>query len=492
MDGERFELLGELGRGGAGKVYRVLDRQRDCVVALKALRSPSPRDLYRFKREFRSVAELRHPNLVALYELLEVDGEWMFTMEVIDGAPFHVGVRPHATDPLDGARVADAIAQLADALLALHATGAIHRDLKPSNVLREPGGRIVLLDFGLTAEPGAVDQTHDRMAVGTPAYMSPEQARDGALTPASDWYSVGAMLYEVLTGKRPFEGTNREILAAKQHRDPLPPGSLADGIPVELEDLCLRLLARDPAERPGGEAVLAALGRTPSEHTRAVIARAAGRPVTGREAELGALRQALADSRSHAVAVVLRGAAGSGKTALLHALAVEARAGGVLVLEARATVREVLPFRAFDQLVDLLTTHLLGLPRAEVDAMLPADITLLGAVFPAARRLPQAEGPRFATASLGVDELRFRAVAAVLELVRGVARRVPMLILVDDGHHATEAGSRVITDHMRGPDVIPVCMVIGHDDSESQLLQNLSRWTGDLRVIDLGGSLRPP
>jgi serine/threonine protein kinase len=232
---DRFELRGELGSGGVGIVYRVFDRERGEEVALKTLRSRSGRDIYRFKREFRSLAELEHPNLVRLHELFSVGEEWMFTMELVDGKPF--------TDRAS-------LPQLVDGVCALHAAGKIHRDLKPSNVLVEAGGRVVILDFGLISDvdPHHADRTHEHTAVGTPAYMSPEQAADLPLTPASDWYSVGTMLYEILSGKRPYAMTSYDVLVEKQLRDPPDLRTLLPGEP--LADVTMRMLARNPDARP--------------------------------------------------------------------------------------------------------------------------------------------------------------------------------------------------------------------------------------------------
>src|SRR5215813_10695953 len=154
LGGGRFEVRGTLGAGGAGVVYRAFDRQLQREVALKLLRQASGRDLYRFKKEFRALADIVHPNLVALHELHASDGAWFFTMELIDGASFIDWVRPSravgvrsrqdiAAAPLDAARLPGALVQLVNALLALHRAGKLHRDLKPSNVLVTPSGRLV-------------------------------------------------------------------------------------------------------------------------------------------------------------------------------------------------------------------------------------------------------------------------------------------------------------------------------------------------------------
>jgi serine/threonine protein kinase len=282
---ERFELRGELGSGGTGVVYRVHDRLRGHDVALKALRAKGPNALYRFKREFRELCDLAHPNLVQLHELYVVGDEWMFTMELVDGVQFRDWV------VVDRARLVPALIQLVDALTALHTAGMIHRDVKNSNVLIQPDGRVVLLDFGLVRDSEVVDATHDGAALGTPAYMSPEQAADVPLTPATDWYAVGVMLYEVLTGRKPFRGPASSVLLDKQRIDPVPPSVVAGNVPPELEALCLQMLARDPRRRPTGPEVLAALGAGPSPWTRRITERTDPAVVAiDRAAELAELR----------------------------------------------------------------------------------------------------------------------------------------------------------------------------------------------------------
>src|SRR5262245_12748361 len=164
-------MRGAIGAGSMGSVYRVLDRLRGNEVAMKTLKAFGPNALYRFKREFRELCDLLHPNLIALHELYSVGEEWMFTMELLEGAvAFREWVRA------DPARLRPALIQLADGLTALHAAGKVHRDVKPSNVMVTPDGRVVILDFGLISDLTQADATHEGMAIGTPGYMSPEQA----------------------------------------------------------------------------------------------------------------------------------------------------------------------------------------------------------------------------------------------------------------------------------------------------------------------------
>src|SRR6185503_7829998 len=154
--------------------------------------------------------------------------QWVRPCEPTPDDPWDDMTQPSRFAPLDETRLRAALLQLVDGVAALHAAGKLHRDVKPSNVLCERE-RVALLDFGLIADVDAfhVDRTHERAAVGTPAYMSPEQAADKPLTDASDWYSVGVMLYEALTGRKPFEGPPDQVLTRKQKEDPPRPGEIA-------------------------------------------------------------------------------------------------------------------------------------------------------------------------------------------------------------------------------------------------------------------------
>ena len=253
-----YELRGELGRGGMGVVYRALHVDRGEVVALKTLQHADPTALYRFKQEFRGLADVVHENLVALYELVSDGAYWFFSMELVEGVQFMEHLRA-------GGDLRDTFRQLAEGLAALHAAGKLHRDLKPSNVMVTPEGRVVILDFGLFADVArsGQHQSTERHILGTAAYMAPEQALGRAVSAASDWYSVGVMLYEALTNRLPFEGGSVEVILAKQQSDPPRPGAHATDAPADLDALCVALLARDPAARPRSESVLRAFEQFP-------------------------------------------------------------------------------------------------------------------------------------------------------------------------------------------------------------------------------------
>src|SRR5688572_24338196 len=226
---KRFVVLSKLGSGATGVVYAADDKETGTRVALKVLRSLSPESVADFKQEFRAIADLDHPNLVRLGELIAEGDRWLFTMELVDGVDFYTYVRPDGV--LDTDRLRGTLVQLFSALSALHANGQVHRDVKPSNVLVRENGGVKLLDFGLvTAVANDQSKPLDDAPVGTTAYVAPEQAAGRAVTPASDFYAVGVMLYEALAGRLPFEGPPLKILMDKQTQRAAPPSSHVRGV----------------------------------------------------------------------------------------------------------------------------------------------------------------------------------------------------------------------------------------------------------------------
>jgi len=247
--GGRFRVLSRLGAGAFGDVYRVIDEIAGGEpLALKVLRTPDPVALQYFKNEFRTLAGLNHRNIVALHELISDGDRWMFTMEFVDGVDL---LQFLAAYPKAGweAGVYSCLSQLADGLRILHEQNLLHRDLKPSNVLVTGAGRLVLLDFGLVRGFGDPFQQAATFA-GTPNYMSPEQAIGASLRQPSDWYAVGVMLYQILTGRVPFVFESHEALRRKQFDRPVPPAEIVTTVPQKLNELCIQLLEPDPSSAP--------------------------------------------------------------------------------------------------------------------------------------------------------------------------------------------------------------------------------------------------
>ncbi|HTM21426.1 MAG TPA: AAA family ATPase, partial [Kofleriaceae bacterium] len=477
----RFEVLAQLGRGGMGVVYRARDRERATVVAIKTLRRLEPETVLRLKIEFRSLQDLEHPNLVNLGELFEADGQWFYTMELVDGVDFLAWVRPGAdgafeatTRPsdlssspvgvhtlggeIDEGRLRDALAQLAGGLGALHAAGKVHRDVKPSNVMVDGEGRVVLLDFGLVSDI-AEDDLSDHRVVGTTSYMAPEQAVSASVGPAADWYSVGVMLHQALTGALPFNGPPLVVLMDKQRHEPPPPRALVPAIPRDLDQLCSELLRIDPARRPGAAEVLERLhGRASRPLRAASSAPSLGPtpPFVGRTAELGELRAAAAAvGPGRPVAVIVHGDSGVGKSALLRHFTEELarQRPDTVVLAGRCYERESVPFKAVDGVIDALARHLMRVPRAEVGALLPRRAGLVAQVFPVLGRVEAfAAAPRLISERLDPLELRTRLFDAVRELLARLADRGPLVLVIDDLQWADLDSLELLADVLQPPD----------------------------------------
>ncbi len=256
-----YEVRAVLGRGGVGVVYRAWQVRLQRDVALKMLLAGPYAQVHereRFLREVEAVAGLRHPNIVSLYDAGEVDGRPYFTMELVEGGSLAQKI---AGKPQPAAMAAALVAAVADAVQLAHQSGIIHRDLKPGNILLTTDGTPKVSDFGLARRlESGVALTVSGVPVGTPSYMAPEQARgqkDAIGTPA-DIYALGAILYETLTGRPPFEGeTAMETLQQVMSNDPLPPRHLNRHIPRDLEIICLKCLHKEPARRYRSAAELA-------------------------------------------------------------------------------------------------------------------------------------------------------------------------------------------------------------------------------------------
>lgn len=543
-------------------MYEAHDRQTDKVVALKALTRTEASHISRFKNEFRSLADVSHPNLVALYEFMSDGDYWFFTMELVQGGNFLEYVRPGykakrsqtsltatvlksssdnnrdsyaladyeaetqqldsirttlaeeprseasietrlSRSPLDLERLNIAMRQLAAGLHGLHETGKLHRDIKPSNVLVTNEGRVVILDFGLVAEVEGKG-LHDSVSLaGTPDYMSPEQGAQLPISTASDWYSVGVILYQALTGQLPFFGKFFEVMMNKQNFDPPAPAELVCGVPEELNDLCVRLLRRNPDERPTGREVLRVLGHgntgplnqplMPMPIPSPVLSA----PFVGRERHTRELLDAFtATRRGQTVTVYVHGDSGVGKTALVrHFLDdLRARESDVVILEGRCYERESVPYKALDGVIDSLTKYLVTLPESKAEASMPRDVLALARLFPVMLQVDSVfTAPQREQEIPDPFTLRRRAFAALRELLGRIADRQPLVLYIDDLQWSDADSTTLLGEILRPPDAPPLLLLASFrsEDIEAKpFLKTLLNSTGkescrELRVATL-------
>lgn len=520
---ERFSIVRLVGTGGMGVVYEVFDRERRQTVALKTLRSIDATSLYRFKHEFRALAEIVHPNLIPLYELFADGDQWFFTMELIERATDFLSylrqghadsdsssdtetrtqVNPSLTSPLmampaledarestttwagapfvDTERLYATLPQLASGVHTLHEAGKLHRDLKPRNVLVREDGRVVVLDLGLVADllldrhdrPSSgsgsaphseprTSQESDHGIAGTVAYMSPEQAAREPLTPASDWYAVGVMLFQALTGRLPFTGPAASVLQEKQHRDPPRPSNYAWNLPPDLVTLCERLMRRDPLARPSGAEILDTLGASPARMpVRIANQWVDDQPFVGRDSHLRALADGFGAMRAGQPLVLrVHGRSGAGKSTLLSRFLMDiAGQDDAVVLTGRCYEQESVPFKAVDSLVDALTRYLMSLSRDDLDLVTPPHTAELTRMFPVLARVLTFSAERRSRPGGDAREQRRLAAESLAYVLAAIGRQRPLVLYVDDVQWGDADSARLLRDVFASPGA-PVALVL--------------------------------
>jgi predicted Ser/Thr protein kinase len=478
--------LRRLGSGGMGVVYEAFDRRRGERVAVKALPHDDPNLLYRLKREFRSLAGLRHHNLVRLHELVADGSSVFFSMELVDGEDFVTFCR-RADGPsnVDAATLRAALRQLGDGIGALHAHGQVHRDLKPGNVLVCKDGRVVIIDFGLASPiEGDDSSTLGDEVAGTAAYMAPEQTRCGGHPgPPADWYAVGVMLFEVLAGRRPFEGSLSTLCSRKQRGDAPDVFESCPHAPRDLGELCNALLRRDTGQRAGAREVARVLAASPRATGQGAARSSRGQ---ARRAELTLLEQdAAAVCHGERRVTLVCGPTRSGKTALLEALML---ALGVrehpLVLRGGCHPRERIAYRAMDPLIDQLSRVWRGLPHGEALYLLPRQPELLLKAFPVLGRVKEvrdAARPELSLTGATPEHAR----AACLEVLQRLARRRPLVLVVDDAHWMDSGSVSLLRALLESEVVCPIALVLALRRDVAGPAGRLAPFERGARVIEI-------
>lgn len=466
----RFVIERRLGAGAFGDVFQVWDRDQKRPVALKVLSAWNPDALFRFKNEFRALAKVEHLNLIKLYELFSEGGVWFFTMELIDGPDCVTSLRPH-TLASEWDRVRDGIGQLIAGVHRLHCANQLHRDLKPSNVLVSSQGRVVVLDFGLIREFGSdVARADMSRGVGTPLYMSPEQVRGEPLTPRSDWFSVGVILFKVLTGRLPYQHTSLEL--------GINPGILAETylasspvpIPEDLRALCAGLLRTAPEERLDPSNFFKIQELT-DRHQDLFF---------GREAELGVLETAMTDTRQGRLNVVLvEGPSGIGKSTLVQTFLrrIVRQAPRPLVFSGKCYESESVPYKGIDQLMDELTAYLRRLSDSEVQSLLPRDVSFIPKLFPVFDRVQAISNAPARLLIPDEQELRQRTFTAIREMFARIGDRHPLILWIDDFQWADRDSTTFLAELCSPPQQPELLLVLSYrseDISTNPTLQYLN------------------
>jgi len=433
-----YQLEALLGEGGMGQVFRARDTRLGRPVAIKIIRAEQgerPDFRIRFQREAQATAALNHPHICTLHDVGEQDGTSYLVMEYVEGQTLASRLREGPL-PLD--QLLHRGAEIAQALAAAHERGIIHRDLKPANLMLTPGG-IKVLDFGLakftSPEAGAMDATAAHTIVGTPPYMSPEQARGEELDPRSDVFSFGCVLYEAATGVRPFRGSSLpEILREVVSGHPPPPTSLRPELPAGWDPILMRTLAKDRDRRYQSAADLF----TALEELRgAPLAgpRPEDRepdPVFGREKELLKLEALLSSTiESSGKVVLISGEPGIGKTALTRMFVYRARKKNAdLVLARGACVEQYGAGEAYLPFLELLGSLLQSPGRERVVALLRRHAPTWCLQFPAV------------FSSGAMDQILREATGASKErmlrelgdALAALTAETPVLLLLEDMH----------------------------------------------------------
>ncbi len=445
---QRYRIEEKLGEGGMGVVYKAHDTLLDRPVAVKTL-SPQllgGEGLKRLLREAQSAAKLTHPNIVATYDVIEDGPTRLIVMEYIEGQTLRSLI------PISWERAIDITLDVCRALAFAHDRGVVHRDIKPENIIVTRDRVAKVMDFGLARSEGRSRLTQTGMILGTVAYMAPEQALSGRADGRGDLYSLGAVLYEAITGKPPFEADDPfSVISMHVNVPPVSPRFYSPGIPAVLESVILRLLAKDPTERYASADELARVLQTAlvSIESPDEVAAAAETQVTtaslldmmtrgrliDREEELASLKSALESMLSaRGQAIFVAGEPGIGKTRLAEDLLVYARLRGCLALVGRCYEQEVnIPYLPFSE---ALRTMVHSIPDDKLPALAgPYAAEVIKLVPELAERIPDL----VPNPPLEPDQERMRLYRNITGFLTGLARMQPLVLMIDDLHWADAA-----------------------------------------------------
>ncbi|HKP62856.1 MAG TPA: protein kinase [Polyangiales bacterium] len=478
---ERYEVRALLGRGGMSFVYRVRDLVANREVALKQLVLPSSASKNvvgaLFEREFHTLAQLRHPHVIDVYDYGLSDSSSYYTMELLDGGD----LRERA--PVPWREACRLFFDVCSSIALLHSRRLLHRDISPRNIRCTHDGHAKLIDFGAMApmNGGAAE------VVGTPPFVAPETVQRLALDARTDLFSLGATLYYALTGQLAYRARTFADAMAAWRTKVSPPSTVTPGVPGALDDLVLALIDPEPMRRPQSAfdvmQRLAALAGIEPEESAAVSASYLTTPtLVGRDAHLHEVREQLAAVRmSRAKGLLIHCASGVGRSRMLDAIALEAKTVGFSVLRAAAGV----PAEPF-AVAHALTRHLLEiLPSAALQKLAP---TLLEPETHAGTAHEPATGPRLALKQFGDPALDPQPLQdAFCALWTSVSRRWPLVIAVDDLHRIDASSAAVLAEFLDRAHKLPVFVALSSesDDLAKHTVHALARRCSLVELLPL-------
>lgn len=477
--GTRFRPSRVVGVGSMGRVCAAYDVETDTEVAIKVLHTASPEQVYELKNEFRSLANIVHPNLVELYELHVSGLKCFFTMELVEGCSVldYLAARPDEHDT-----VAGVLRQLVSGIDTIHRAGKLHRDIKPSNIFVTPQGRVVILDFGLTTAPRD-ELGKPPEAAGTSAYMPPEYWLGEPPSAEGDWYGVGVVLYECLHGVVPFDAPPSVALERKQASEHAPLGDPIRAAHPEVAHLIEQWLLADPRARPSAAEALTRLGAT----AMAPVSRS---QLVGRDGELQILREALSEvARGSARTIEVVGPSGIGKSELLRRFTDDALSDSAVVLRGRCYPDESVPYKAWDQIIDTLSRWLV---TARSPSLRLDDAPALGRLFPVLQAI---DAFRAHTGDAEVEpiEARRRGQTALRQLLGQIARDRTLIVWIDDLQWADEDSIGLLAEilHPPGAPFLLLLSFRAEDIGRSHALEALDGLRAGLNIdgssrIDVG------
>ncbi|QGJ72038.1 Hypothetical protein PBC10988_37530 [Planctomycetales bacterium 10988] len=485
----QFVFEKRLGQGALGCVFSAWDRRWQRTVAIKVLRRIDPQGIELLKREFRSLVALPpHENVVRFYELFEFQGNWFFTMELVEGTDFLEFVRPKHSE-VRWSRLLQATRQLVSGIQQLHQAELLHRDIKPANVMVcRRTAQVKLLDFGLIGKKSLQENPYfcREYFVGTAAFVAPEQLRFEGASPASDWFSLGVMLFQAMVGQLPHIG-RRERLGLLQQESS---AALLSEIPPLWKSLCLQLIDPNRKNRPTAEAIQQVLQTISEDQKRernestplpmtdwtprqislideadfSEAAEPSTLPFVGRAKLRTEIRELVNKIQQGESALFwLEGESGLGKSSLLRVLREDLLQGEDLwVFRGACNPLESLSFKALEGPIEDLTEQLSRKSQAEQSAIFPESPTLLAQMFPALHRLNVFQDAVPLAESDPSEDRRRWANQHLLNLLRQLVKQKPVVLLLDDFQWVDADSIRLLQAIFDSSDTLPLLLILSY------------------------------